>query len=178
MSQKDYKLEIVGSLIGNSFHARVLAKKLKTNPMMISRKIKELCDSNVFDYREEGKNKVYFIKDTAEARMYIYMAESYKLIKVLEKYPFLRLIVEEIQKSKKIGLAILFGSYAKGLAKKDSDIDVYVETLNQEIKKELELISSRLSVKIGKYDKKNLLVKEIEKNHVILKGVEIFYGKF
>jgi len=178
MSQKDYKLEIVGSLIGNSFHTRALAKRLKTNPMMISRKIKELRDSNILDYKEEGKNKIYFIKDTAEARMYIYMAERYKLIKVLERYPFLRLIVDEIQKNKKIKLAVLFGSYAKGLAKKDSDIDIYIETLNQKIKKELELISSKLNIKTGKYDKKNLLIKEIEKNHIILKGAEVFYGKF
>ena len=88
MSQKDYKLEIIGNLIGNSFHARALAKKLKTNPMMVSRKINELCDFNVFDYKEEGKNKIYFIKDTAEAKAYIYMAENYKLIKVLEKLDF------------------------------------------------------------------------------------------
>ncbi|MCK5321384.1 nucleotidyltransferase domain-containing protein [Candidatus Pacearchaeota archaeon] len=178
MSQKDYKLEIVGSLIGNSLHARALAKKIKTNPMMISRKIKELCDSNVFDYKEEGKNKVYFVKDTAEARTYINMAENYKLIKILERCPFLRLVVDEIQKNKKIGLAILFGSHAKGLERKDSDVDIYIETLDRKIKNGLELIDSKLSIKIGKYDKKNLLIKEIEKNHIILKGVERFYDKF
>ena len=59
-----------------------------------------------------------------------------------------------------------------------SDIDIFVETEKREIKKELELINSRLSIKIGKYDKKNLLIKEIEKNHVIIKGGELFYEKF
>ena len=39
-------------------------------------------------------------------------------------------------------------------------------------------INSRLSIKIGKYNKDNLLIKEIEKNHVIIKGVEIFYEKY
>jgi len=57
-------------------------------------------------------------------------------------------------------------------------IDIYIEVLDQKIKKELELCSSQLSVKIGKYDKKSLLIKEIEKNHVIIKGGEIFYGKY
>lgn len=177
MEQKNYKLEIVNSLIGKSWHVRSLANELRTNHTTILRKLNELSKENVLDYKEEGKNKIYFLKPTSEAKTYIFMAENYKLIKVLEKYPSLRLIVDEIQKNKKIKLAVLFGSYAKGLANKNSDIDVYIETTNKELKKELELLSSKLSIKIGKYDKKNLLVKEIEKNHIILKGVEAFYEK-
>ena len=43
--------------------------------------------------------------------------------------------------------------------------------------KDLEIFDSKLSIKIGKYDKKSLLIKEIEKNHIIIKGVEEFYEK-
>ena len=46
-----------------------------------------------------------------------------------------------------------------------------------DLKKEIELIDSRLSVKIGRYDRENLLIKEIESNHIILKGIEQFYEK-
>lgn len=74
-------------------------------------------------------------------------------------------------------MGVFFGSYAKGLAKKDSDIDIYVETTDKKIKQDLELLDSRLSVKIGKYNRENLLIKEIEKNHVIIKGVEEYYEK-
>ncbi|MBU0959512.1 MAG: nucleotidyltransferase domain-containing protein, partial [Nanoarchaeota archaeon] len=93
------------------------------------------------------------------------------------KHSFLRKIVEKIQKDKKIKLAILFGSYVKGLEKKDSDIDIYIETNNKKVKQDLELIDSKINVKIGKYDKENLLIKEIEKDHVIIKGVEEFYER-
>jgi len=76
-----------------------------------------------------------------------------------------------------IKLAILFGSYSKGLAKQDSDTDIYIETDNKKIKKELESIDSRLSIKIGEFSADNLLIKEIIKNHVIIKGVEDYYEK-
>jgi len=178
MEQKDYKLEIILLLINNRCHVRGLAKELNINHMTVFRNIKNLSEENVVDYIQEGKNKIYFLKETIEARAYFLIAENYKLMKLLEKYPHLRKIIEKIQEDKKIKLAILFGSYVKGLAKKGSDIDIYIEVLDQKIKKELELCSSQLSVKIGKYDKKSLLIKEIEKNHVIIKGGEIFYGKY
>ncbi len=74
-------------------------------------------------------------------------------------------------------MAIIFGSYAKELAHKDSDIDIYLETENRKIKKDIENLNSKLSVKIGKYDKNNLLIKEIKKDHIIIKGVEKYYEK-
>ena len=140
-------------------------------------KIKSLFKENVVDYREEGKNKTYFLKKNPETKAYTFMTEHYKLIKVLEKYPSLRGIIEKIQKDKNIKLAILFGSYAKHKAKKESDIDIYIETKNRKIKEDLERIDSELSVKIGDYDTKNLLIKEIEKNHIVIKGVETYYQK-
>ncbi len=105
------------------------------------------------------------------------MSENYTLLKVLAKYPTLRSIVEKIQKNKKIKLAILFGSYAKGLAKQESDVDVYIETGNKKMKEELELVDYRLSIKTGKFSADNLLIKEIIKNHIILKGTEDYYDK-
>ena len=105
------------------------------------------------------------------------MAENYKIIKILIKYPSLRRIIEKIQNIPSVKIATLFGSYAKNVAKENSDIDVYVDTKERKLKYELEQIDSRLSVKIGEFDKENLLIKEIIKNHIILKGVEEYYEK-
>ena len=74
-------------------------------------------------------------------------------------------------------MALIFGSYAKSIEKKDSDIDIYIDTEDRKLREEVNRLDSRLSVKIGKYDKSNLLIKEIEKNHIIIKGVELFYEK-
>lgn len=171
----DYRFEVINELLKEKDHIRNLAKSLKTNHMTVLRRIKELFDLNVVDYKEEGKNKVYFLKNTIEAKTSINIAESYKLIKIISKYPNLRRIIEKIQENKQLHLAVLFGSYAKEIPKKESDIDIYIETTSQDLKKELEKIDSKLSIKIGKYNKDNPLIKEIKKNHVIIKGVERYY---
>ena len=177
MEQKDYKMEIIAELLKGEKHVRGIAKALNTNHMNISRKIKELSKENAVDFRIKGKNKDYFLKKTGEAKTYVIMAENYKLLKIFAKYPALRAIIEKIQGNKKIKIAILFGSYAKGIEKKESDVDIYIETIDKRIKHELEQIDSRLSIKIGKFDKDSLLIKEIIKNHIILKGVEEYYDK-
>ena len=171
----DYKLGIVNELLKEENHIRNLAKILKINHMTILRKIRELFKSNIVDYKEEGRNKVYFLKNTTEAKITINTAENYKLLQTIQKYPSLRKIIKKIQEDKRINLAVLFGSYAKGIAKKDSDIDIYIETINKNIKKDLEKIDSKLSIKIGRYDKDNPIIKEIKKNHIIIKGTERYY---
>ena len=177
MEQKNFKLEIVCELLKSRNHIREIAKRLGTNHMLILRKMRELSDENVVDYKEEGKNKTYFLKNSAEAKSCVFMAEHYILMKTLGKYPALRRIVENIQKMEKIRLAVLFGSYAKGLAGFESDVDIFIETTERGIKWELEATDSKVSIKIGNYDKSSLLIKEIEKNHVIIKGIEAFYEK-
>jgi Nucleotidyltransferase domain. len=74
-------------------------------------------------------------------------------------------------------LALLFGSYAKNTATKQSDIDVFVETHNRDLKNELMQADYRLSLKIGSYEKESALIREIERCHVVIKGVEEFYEK-
>lgn len=177
MSQKDYKMEIIDNLLKKENHVRGLAKDLNSNQTTIARKLNDLYESNVVDYREEGKNKTCFLKKSIESKQYIYMTEHYKLLKLIEKYPSLRKIITKIQENEKIKLAVLFGSYAKNRAEKNSDIDIFLHTKNRELKKETEIIDSRAEVKIGDYNKKNNLIKEIEKNHVIIKGVETYYEK-
>lgn len=177
MEHKDTKLEIVGELLKNEGHIRGIAKKLSTNHTLIIRKMRDLSRENAVDFRQEGRNKVYFLKKSIEAKKYAFMAEDYKLMKLLRRYPGLRGVIEKVQGNKGIRLAVLFGSYAKGIAKKDSDIDVYVDTKEARLKQEIERMDTRLNVKIGEYDPSNLLIMEIDKNHVILKGVEEYYEK-
>ncbi|MEK6894370.1 MAG: nucleotidyltransferase domain-containing protein [Nanoarchaeota archaeon] len=176
-SYDSYEHEIILTLLRGENHGRGIAKMLNVNHMSVLRILKSLMIQNIVDYREEGKNKVYFLKNGIESNIAINMAEQYKLAQTLKKYPNLRNIIEEVQKNREVRLALLFGSYAKGLAKESSDIDIYIESLDQKLKKELEVIEPNASIKLGKYDQNNLLIKEIEKNHVIIKGVEEYYEK-
>jgi len=177
MEQKDYKLEVVNLLLKERYHIRKIAEELGINHMMIVRKIKQLSDENVVDFTKQGKNQVYFLKKTVESRAYAFIAENYNLVKIISKYPELRMIVEKIQEDKRIELALLFGSYAKRIAKKESDIDIFIETRNKNLKKELSLIDSKLSIKTGAYNKQDNLFREIDKNHIVMKGIEQYYEK-
>ncbi len=174
---KNITNEIILLLSGNNLHVRALAKQLNTNHVTILNKLETLMEENVIDFKQKGKNKVYYLKKTLEARNCIIMAELYKMNKILKMYPRLRKIIEDILKNPKIELAILFGSHAKGLAHEDSDIDVFVETKSRILKRNLENSDSRLSVKIGTFNRSNPLIREIEKNHIIIKGVEIYHEK-
>lgn len=177
MEQKDYNMEILNVLLDGKSHVRSIARRLSTNQMTVSRKLKKLLDKNVVDFKREGRNQVYFIKDSPEARAFVIMAEQYKLLKCIDKYPYLKSIVKNIQNDRKIRLAVIFGSHAKGLAGKSSDIDIFIETSDRELKEKYSGMDSRLSIKIGKLGS-NSLSEEIEKNHVIIKGGEIYHEKF
>lgn len=177
MSQNNYNVRIVEVLLRSEAHVRELARALKTSQTTIARKANELYKENVIDFRQEGKNKVLFLKKTLEAKQHAYLAETHKLLETLKKYPRLRRIIEQIKNNDQASLAVLFGSYAKGSAAKESDIDIYLDTNDNKLKAQIELIDSKISVKIGKYNQESLLIKEIDKNHVIIKGAEIYYEK-
>ena len=75
---------------------------------------------------------------------------------------------------KEIGL---FGSFSDNSFTEDSDIDIYLETNDNNLKNKIKEINSKLSIKIGKFDTKSLLIKEIIKNHIIIRGLEDFYER-
>ena len=176
-NRNNIELEIILVLLRSKTHLREIARILKEPHSTILRKINELLKENVLDYKREGKNKVFFIKNNLKAKNYVYSAEIHKLNKILKKHPELSIIFEDIKKNFSKGMIILFGSYAKGNPKNDSDIDIYLETNDNKLKNKIRELNSKLSVKIGKFDVKSLLIKEIIKNHIIIRGLEEFYAK-
>ncbi len=173
----DLSLEIVLLLLRGENHLRGLSRQLGESHSTVLRRLNRLVKENVLDYKTEGKNKVFFIRKNLQAKNYVFNAERYKLIKLLKKYPKLGVIIEDVLKKSRGNLVILFGSYAKFSAKRDSDIDIYIETRSRKLKEDVESVHSGISVKIGDFDLSSPLIKEIVKNHVILKGVEEFYEK-
>lgn len=177
MLQNCNDYEIILTLLKGENHIREIARKLKTNQTTVKRRLDELYKQNIVDYKIEGKNYVYFIKKGLEAKSFVIISENYKFILFLKKYPKIKGIIKKITEKENIDMAIIFGSYAKSIANESSDIDIYIGSEDLNLKKEIELIDSRFSVKIGRYDRENLLIKEIESNHIIIKGIEKFYEK-
>jgi len=177
VQNKNIELEVILNLIKNNSHLREIARSIKESHSTVSRKINELVKENIIDYKKQGKNKIFFIKNNLKAKNYIYSAEIYKLNKLLKKHPKLLIIFEDIKKNFSKAIIILFGSYAKGNEKSNSDIDIYLETTDNKIKNKIKELNSKLSIKIGEFDMNLLLIKEIIKNHVIIRGVEDFYER-
>ena len=171
-------LEVILALLKyKELHVRGIARIIRQPHANVSRAMKRLLKKNIVDFKLEGKNKLFRLKKGVESLNYVYMAEHFKLSKLFEKYPFLSVITESILSKTYEKLILIFGSFAKFNAKEDSDIDIFIETSKRKVKTDIEKINSRLSVKIGEFDKNNLLIREIIKNHVIVKGVEYYYEK-
>lgn len=176
MEQKLYNYEIILNLLKGENHLRQIAKDLGMNHMTTKRILDSLMRSNVLDVKKQGRNNIFSIKNTLESQNTAFMAEFYKLNRLIRKHPELRGDIEKLKKMPAETI-IIFGSYAKDSETGRSDIDIYIDTSSSKIKKEAENINNKLSVKIGKFSKESLLIKEIEKNHVIVKGAERFYEK-
>lgn len=173
MEQICYK--VVLYLLNNDTHIRQIARDIKSNHMTVKRTLIKLEEEGVVDTRIEGKNYVYFLKKSIQARNYVLQAEIYKKNELLNKHPELIRTIEELEKLKS-KLIIIFGSYSSSKETDESDIDLFVESTNNKNKKRISQINFKLSVKLGKFDKQDLLIKEIIKNHVIIKGFERYYS--
>ncbi|MDP2796341.1 MAG: nucleotidyltransferase domain-containing protein [Methanoregula sp.] len=169
--------EIVALLLKEALHTRAIAEQLRSNHATVLRKLRTLTDDNIVDFRMEGKNKVFTLKRTIEGRNAAMIAELYKQSSIVSRYPVLRGIFQAVLEMPEIPLAILYGSYAKDLATKESDIDIYIETSDSQKKKQLEQRHSLVSVKIGEFDTKNLLIREMMKDHIIIRGAEVYFDK-
>ena len=107
--------EIVALLLKEDLHTRAIAEHLKSNHATVSRKLRNLTEDNIVDFRMEGKNKVFTIKRTIEGRNAAMIAEIYKQSSVVSKYPVLRGIFQALQEMPDIPLAILYGSITLSL---------------------------------------------------------------
>jgi predicted nucleotidyltransferase len=167
---------IILDLLKGDSHLRQIAKDLNSNHMTVKRALDLLVKENVLDVKTQGKNNVFSIKKTLEARNFVLISEIYSLNIFISKHPSLK---QDLLALKKLdaGTIAVFGSYAKGIQTSQSDIDIYIDTASAKVKNQAEKINDKFSVKIGSYNKDSLLIKEIERNHIIVKGVEEFYEK-
>ncbi len=178
VQKRNIRNEIILALLKEKqLHLRAISKFINCPHSTVQREIINLKNRVILNYNSVGKNKIISIKKGAESLYIIYQAEYYKTSKFLESHPEFSVLIEKLFKIKNIDIIILFGSYTKGLEKKDSDIDLFVETNSRIIREEIKNINSRLNIKIGKFDKETPLGREIIKNHIIMKGVELFYEK-
>lgn len=176
------------SLFTNDFsreyYIREVEKLLKISPRTAQLILEDLEDKGIIESKTKGKIKTYKIKLSEFTKKYLVFVEQYKAIAFLENNLMIKEIVEKITPNIK-GIGIIFGSYVKGIGKKESDLDIFVagNYNKEEIKRVSKNLGIELSVKcypIKTFEKninKDLLLKEILKNHIVFVNVEQFIQK-
>lgn len=156
------------------YHIREVAKLLTLSPRSAQLMLADFENKGVLQSKTRGKIKAYSLRDTEMAKEYLILVEQYKLLTFLEEHPLIKEIVAKIQEHIK-GIGVIFGSYAKGLEKKSSDLDIFIagEYNGEEVKKISKTYGLDLNVKqyplkeFKKAIREDILIKEVLENHVI-----------
>jgi len=161
----------------NRIYGRAIAQKYNLNQKTISNILNNMEKQDVLKFKREGKNKYYFLnKNNQNIKEIIQLVEINKKINFTKKQIKFKELFKKLEE-KTQGILIIFGSYAKTIEKKDSDLDVFVIGEIKSIK-ELEnsfgIDINVIKIKKDKFDKNEPFIKEIMENHIILKGVEEF----
>ncbi len=184
---RNNQLEIISLFKGNydaRFYLREISK-LSTIPLKTCQNILALLEKEkVLKSKIEGKNKYFSLNlENIKTKLYLQKAEIYQTELFIEKYPQFKMFLKSLNITAQI---IVFGSFAKFTADKDSDLDLLVIS-----RKKLKLPFHLLPVKqheinmtektfLKAIDQQENLIKEIEENHVILNNhsfyVNIMWG--
>lgn len=112
------------------------------------RLLKGLAQKNYLHEKKIGKTNVYvFIKNEFTYQVFVHYATKRRL-QFKEKHMLLyKALLEFLKEARFVGVAIVFGSYAKGTPTKHSDIDLLCVTNN----KHIEAIARTFKTKYGSH---------------------------
>ena len=173
--KRNNELEIISLYRGNykkQHYLRQISKLTKIPLKTTQNTLNYLEKNKVLKSKTEGKNK-YFLPnlDNIQTKSYLLQAEIHATDKFLEKYPQFKTFLKSINNNV---LIILFGSFAKLSANKDSDIDLLVIS-EKEVSLPFHLLPHKAhqinlseSSFIKAIKEQETLIKEIEENHIIL----------
>ncbi len=126
-----------------------------------------------------GKNKYFSLNmDNIETKSLLLQAEVYQTMHFAEKYTVFKSFLKEIKNIS--GAIIVFGSFAKFAAGKNSDVDILIisdkrpELPSHLLPYKIHQISLSEDKLIKASEKNELLIKKIEENHVILNNHSFF----
>ena len=173
------------SLFTNDFnreyYIREVEKLLKISPRTAQLILEDLEDKGIIESKTKGKIKTFKLNSSEFTQRYLAFVEQYKAIAFLEKKLLIKEIIEKITPHIK-GTGIIFGSYVKGLEKEGSDLDIFITGSynNDEIKRVSKNLGIEISIKcypLKTFEKnrtKDILLKEVLKNHIVFLNVEQF----
>lgn len=113
---------------------------------LAARIISSLVNAKLLEKERKGKEVYYWL--TEKAREIIPILELFYLEKRINQYPTLKVVIDMLKGSeliKQCGRVYIFGSYARGNAKKDSDVDILFIIKKKKDAKEVALFCREVS---------------------------------
>ena len=184
------QLEILFLLRGNykrEFYLREISKLTKIPLKTTQNLLKELEESRILQSKIHGKNKYFSLNlGNIQTKLFMLHTELYTTAQFLEKYTQFKTFLKELKTNNTI---IIFGSFAKFNANKNSDVDLLLigkkEKLPSHIlPNKIHLINLAEINFIKALEKQEPFIKEIQENHIILNNHSFYvnvmwdyYGK-
>lgn len=187
MLLNDIRIAVIDEFLGNydiEITGSDIAKKKKLNQKSAANALRELEREGFLKSRIEGKNRLYFLnlEDKENIINFISALEHIKTIRFYKKNTIIKEFVSKADACFD-GIAAIFGSYAKGLQKEGSDLDIFVAGKCNNGKAEEIAALYNIELSIKKYPHrifqkglitKDPLIEEIIKSHIIVKNTESF----
>lgn len=168
---------IVLYLLGydKQYYLREISKLTKIPLKTVQTTLNILEKNSILKSKTIGKNKYFRLNlDNIQTKHYLLQAEIYKTSLFVDKYPLFKTFMKKINLNEAI---ILFGSFAKFSANKDSDSDILVISNTGRVILPVHLLPYKIHeinmsevTFMKSIEKQDALLKEIEENHVILNG--------
>ena len=171
---RNKELDVITLYSGNykaEFYLRQINKLAKLPLKTCQNVLLNLEKKSILKSKVEGKNKYFSLNlDNIQTKLILLQAEIYKTEIFLEKYSQFKTFLKELNTNIPL---LVFGSFAKLIADKNSDLDLLILSEKEELpfhllpfkvhKVNLSEISFIKAVK-----EQETLIKEIEEKHLIL----------
>jgi predicted nucleotidyltransferase/predicted transcriptional regulator len=171
----------------NRTHARAIAKNLNLSHVALLPHLKQLQELKILNAQTEGRNKQYTLnKGNSLTQNYLIITEEIATINYLEKTYFIKKLSEYLNLANIFSPLILFGSYVKGYATEESDIDLFcigklTDTQHDYLRKFEATYGKKINIKTtnpenfqSSLQNGDILIKEVIANHIILSNPDPF----
>ena len=170
---------------GKEFTIRELSKMVDVDYKSVYLSVDALSEARIVGKRKAGNSTL--CKLGKKFNHIIFKVEEHRKDELL-KNGNIRVLYNEVKKIKSpFYICLVFGSYAKSKAAKNSDIDIIIVAENEDVvKREVDSIINSIPLKlhildftpkefIGNFLQGNTVINEAVEKNIILYGVEAYY---
>ncbi len=189
--KRNKELDIISLFKGDykaRFYLREISRLTKIPLKTCQNTLINLEKDKILKSKTEGKNKYFSLNlENIKSKSCLQQAEIYQTNLFIEKYPSFKMFLKSLKTNV---LIMVFGSFARFTANKNSDLDLLVIS-NKKLNLPFHLLSFKphlinMSEKtfLKAINQQENLIKEIEENHIILNNLSFYvnvmwrhYGK-